>query len=364
MVPSFSTTNIIIAKAAVPANAFVPIVPAIANEADIVSNNKDIAPAEDIADIGSILDINAIIPANIPTTPSIIARLPKAFPLILGNAFIEYINTPKAIITAVQKWILKYEWEEKDFIKEIENKFCAENLTIDQKFLYTSFWYLEQNIIDKGLPIALEKAYKGELSADNLISLLGQISGLKLNGMEIDETIDYDKMYEGLNIREERIKKGELKEQRSWQFLPPENIAALKDDKAVELYRRLDNIEERVGAINRYRDFCDYLKNPDEHTTRGIDFGSIYCFDDELLDIFYNSFIKQPNGLKREMCSVLCRINIDYKQVSTKEEIEKSKENLRELVRKLNKKSEEVENKLDKCIYTFAVKSIEEKQKL
>ncbi len=264
------------------------------------------------------------------------------------------------IISAISDWVIKYDWDEEEFIFEITNKFYSQELSIDQIFLRTNFWSLEQKIIDEGLPVALEKSYKGELSCSDLSNLLEKLAIAASNEMDFGIKIDYEKMHAGLDIREEKLKNGELSGKENWTTFFPEGISSLKNERATELGKRLDNMMDKVWAIKRYKKFSNYLTEPDRCVLQSSDYGPITCFDDEMSSTFYNSFVGQGNGIKREMILVLGRMCFDYRYASTKKEIEQSIKNLKELGERIREKGESLGSKFEQAIYFSVANRLKE----
>ena len=71
--------------------------------------------------------------------------------------------------------MLNIKFDVNGFIKELEDRYSETEEPPVVRFLHYYFWSLQQADIDEGLPQALNFAYDGELSRDNLISLLTKI---------------------------------------------------------------------------------------------------------------------------------------------------------------------------------------------
>lgn len=85
---------------------------------------------------------------------------------------------------------------------------------------------MTQDKINKFLPLTLELAYKGDLSGDELINLIQRIKDLKKMGVTISSHIDYDRIYDGLSMRGEKIESGEIVEPERWKFIEnPEELS-------------------------------------------------------------------------------------------------------------------------------------------
>ena len=79
----------------------------------------------------------------------------------------------------LKKWIEKGIWQAEEITDHFTKRYCQKEPTDEIKFLYWDFWNLNDSIVKNGLPIVLEKAYRGELCCDDLVSLLVRITIMK-----------------------------------------------------------------------------------------------------------------------------------------------------------------------------------------
>lgn len=126
----------------------------------------------------------------------------------------------------LEKWIVSGEWDE----ETVKINLCAPYRKIPIKdeyyFVQSDFWSMTQDKINKFLPLTLELAYKGDLSGDELINLIQRIKDLKKMGVTISSHIDYDRIYDGLSMRGEKIESGEIVEPERWKFIEnPEELS-------------------------------------------------------------------------------------------------------------------------------------------
>ena len=73
------------------------------------------------------------------------------------------------------RWIVDGEWNEEDFLNELKRRYETTEMRPEDSFLLCNFWSLNNESIIRGIPIATQKAYDGELSCDELISFMQKI---------------------------------------------------------------------------------------------------------------------------------------------------------------------------------------------
>lgn len=150
---------------------------------------------------------------------------------------------------------------------------------------------MTQDKINKFLPLTLELAYKGDLSGDELINLIQRIKDLKKMGVTISSHIDYDRIYDGLSMRGEKIESGEIVEPERWKFIEnPEELSP----EAKRVYDELEMLQYKVSDSRSRKEYIAYLESP------RIQFENHYVhrlavFDDELYSLFVEKFKGNDN---------------------------------------------------------------------
>ena len=191
----------------------------------------------------------------------------------------------------LEKWIVSGEWDE----ETVKINLCAPYRKIPIKdeyyFVQSDFWSMTQDKINKFLPLILELAYKGDLSGDELINLIQRIKDLKKMGVTISSHIDYDRIYDGLSMRGEKIESGEIVEPERWKFIEnPEELSP----EAKRVYDELEMLQYKVSDSRSRKEYIAYLESP------RIQFENHYVhrlavFDDELYSLFVEKFKGNDN---------------------------------------------------------------------
>lgn len=222
------------------------------------------------------------------------------------------------LLNSLRQWIVCGDWNEKVFLDEITKRFGTSQSAPEQLVLYHEFWDLTERIVFEGLPIVLQQAYEGKLGRDGLTHLLQRTFMLKKYAVTVPVEIDYGKLSNGIDLREEKMKCGEITYDVSGTFILPEVLNEM-DSEARELYDRIDRLDERCEAWNNRRDFIAFIekKNAKRHELKH---QSLISFDDELLDIFFEAYKTQGNGHKRELILALKDFIYNDNSVSSRED--------------------------------------------
>lgn len=260
-------------------------------------------------------------------------ELHKQYPRLLG--------IPE--LTSLHNWIVDGIWDKDFFMQEINDKYNTAEMTPVQKFLNYSFWDLQQSIIEEGMPIAIEMAYKGQLSQDQLISLLDQIYILRFNKIPLPCSVDYSAIEDGLQRRIQMILERKITEPDSHLFTTKDNV----EPEAQHLLSEIENLPRKIAAINNYNSFSDYLNGEKRVTSYSLNHKIINCFDSALLELFSDTYFQSNSSSKREMITTLQSLSFDDEDYSSQEEREETIKNFKLLKDRL---SDDKENESDYVI--------------
>lgn len=276
----------------------------------------------------------------------------------------EAVNTIKAkyqdgafdyILQSVSSWVVLGEWDDQEFKNELERMYCREEISHEECFILYHFWDLEQSDIDYGMPALVNRAYKGEASRDELITLLQKTHALKTYRISLPCEVDYLKIERGLNERFEKVKKGTIKEPKRRLFTENDQI----DKEAIPVYAKIEKMGDRMQAWENRKLLVSYLlgdRIKPQNKLRGL---CIEAFDDELYQIFIRSYLSATNGDKAELCQTLLRIDFNNTMYSTAEDLEITLENYGALISSLKKLAEGRDNTIDNVIHRLIIDSIE-----
>lgn len=214
-------------------------------------------------------------------------------------------NRNKSNLSSLRVWVTDGLWSEENFQSELKHKFCPELLTSEQRFFMYGFWDLQQEDIDIGFPFAVEKAYKGELCRDELVTLLQTTYALNRYGIELPCEIDYKQIELGLETRKSKIITGDVIEPEKRTFTEDRQI----DTEAVSLNHEIESVDEFLYALDNRNKYITYLQNQGNSSRYDIKGLNISSFDEELLVLFFETYQLSDNSSKRDVALSLIQLN-------------------------------------------------------
>ncbi len=238
-----------------------------------------------------------------------------------------YKGKQQSSFSAFSKWTQEGVWDEDFFVQELQEKYAQAQFAPSERFLMCYFWGLEQNDIDKGMPVALEMAYNGELSRGNLISLLTNIHALKEHSIKLPCEVSYDKMEAGFKLRIKGIKRGDISEPQCFVFAKADQL----DEDALPLYASIRQLDDQMTAWKSRRMFIEYIEN--ESVLSGY-FHKGLCideFDDGLLELFIKKYSSVNNETKRDFALTFLDMVFVSSSYSTIENMQVTKVNFTKL---------------------------------
>lgn len=250
------------------------------------------------------------------------------------------------ILYTLRQWIVDGIWEKTEFVEEIRSKFKVDEMTDSEKLISYGFWDLEQKNITNGLPIVIQKAYNGELTRDELIGLLQKLHAFKEYSVPLACEIDYQKMYEGFQIRKNKILNSEIIEPKRRTFSEKNQI----DSDALALYEDITTFDNKLIIYDNRRELIRYLNNQTiapQHSLKGLIIGVL---DDQLLTTFLTKYNRADNSEKRELALTFLALGFNDRLYISSDEIKETISNIESLKRELQNY-----NKITKDYITIAI---------
>ena len=239
-----------------------------------------------------------------------------------------YRGKNRSSFSSFRSWIYSGIWDKELFFKELESRYTETEDTPLDRFLYYHFWSLQQNDIDEGLPAAIDLAYSGALSRDNLIALLTKVHYLKANSVSLPCEIDYQRIEAGLEKRINEIKNGIVIEPQCHTFATNDQI----DPEAYLLYKKIKAVEDKMDAWKNRSIYIDYLCEEEAESRSSIRGLYIEELDSELLSIFKGKYFSADNYNKREYATSLLGLVFDFDTYSTEENISRTRQSFLNLI--------------------------------
>lgn len=261
------------------------------------------------------------------------------------------------IFSSISSWIVEGEWNEDDFILDISRRYVKETVSHEQKFLNYHFWDLQQEDIDKGMPIVVKKANEGSLSRDELISLLQKTHALNENHISLPCEVNYSRIEKAFEKRKKRIKEGLIDEPKRHTFSEHSQL----DPEAIPLYKKIEAMDEQLDAWKNRKLFIKFFNKEGRVTQYDLKNRYIDCFDDELYGLFIATYNKSLNSDRRELCWALNGIDFNNGRYSSQDEKIITIKNFKLLIQELEKQIETNQDQMAVAIAKAFKGLIEEK---
>ena len=257
----------------------------------------------------------------------------------------------------ISRWVVDGDWNETELKGELQRTYFAKELSFEERFLFYSFWDLQQEDIIQGMPIVIDHAYKGEATRKELVALLEKTYAVKMHHIPVPCEIDYHRIEDGLKKRCEKIKLGIIDE--PLQHICAEDTYIEKEAIPVnELMRKMD---DKIAAWRNRRDFIAFLRNSTTMSRYTFTNRCIDEFDDELFSIFMDEYKNSQNHRRRELCIVLKEIHFDIEEFSDIENIENTIRNLSGLNDQVKEEANSNQDYIAVAISNSFIKILEDK---
>ena len=260
------------------------------------------------------------------------------------------------IPNSISRWVVSGEWDNQTFQNELRRKYLRDELSSEEKFILYRFWDLEQRDIDEGMPTLVERAYNGESSRDELISLLQKVHALRTHKISLPCDVDYDRIDQGLTQRFEKVKNGVIQEPPKHTFTENSQI----DTDAIPINKKIEKMEDRMYTWENRRLLISYLRGDKTISQYSLKNLCIEAFDDYLYQIFTERYLSSVNGDKIELCHVLLNIDFYNSYYSVPTDHEVSLKNYRALISMLKGLYEGSSGSIDNAIHKSFVEHLEE----
>ena len=235
-------------------------------------------------------------------------------------------------LSSIRNWLIEGVWDAADFEDEIRQKYGVSNMSDKQKFLLYDFWSLEHSMIENGMPSAIQDAYAGRLSRNEIFDLLVKISGMNRYEVPFPCEVNYSQIESGFEIRKEQILSGEVIEPKLHRFSFKHQL----DSSMHKLCDDMEKFENQLTAIENKNAVCSYFTPNSTLTGYNLNGLIVSSFDEQMLEYFWCTFTHATNAKKRDAAIVI--LNLSYKNIhyTSKEEIAKTISNFGELMTRLN----------------------------
>lgn len=258
---------------------------------------------------------------------------------------------------AFESWINSGEWNETKFVAELNNHYGIRVLTPEQGFLFIHFWEMEQECIDKGMPAAIDKAYRGELTHDELTLLIQKIWGLRKNGIPFPCDVDYGKILDGYCERLNRMKLGKIVYDSRYSFAMPEQI----EDDAKPINELLEKTDDLLAIFDNRRNLLNCVDDPYYDSWYQFTSKIFVELDDEMTNSIWDAYSNGDNHAKRKIGAALSKIRFFYSTLSNLVNLKTTQANYAKLIASLEDAIMQCDEFITKLILQSTLTNIQER---
>lgn len=259
------------------------------------------------------------------------------------------------IFTSISRWVVLGEWDKVFFQNELKRMYRREDISHEEKFILYHFWDLEQADIDYGMPALVTRAYNGEASRDELIALLQKTHALKIHKIPLPCEVDYKKIYQGLEVRFEKVKNGTIQEPDSHMFTENSQI----DEEAIPINAKIEKMGDLMYVWESRRLLISYLRGDKNISQYSLKNKCIEAFDDELYQLFTARYLSSNNGDRIDLCRILLGIDFKNSHYSTSTDQKNTLKNYSILITMLKGLSEKNSASIDNAIHNSFIEQLE-----
>ena len=261
------------------------------------------------------------------------------------------------ILKSISRWVVSGEWDIQIFQNELRQLYLKDEISHEEKFVLYRIWDLEQEDIDQGMPSLVERAYNGDASRDELISLLQKTHTLKTYNISLPCDVDYKKIDWGLEQRLEKVKNGTIQENQKRTFTENSQI----DVEAIPINEKIEKMDDQMYLWRNRRLLISYLQGDRNITQYSLKDLCIGAFDDELYQLFTTKYFSSCNMDKGELCRTLLRMDFNNPQYSSQTERKTSIKNFNTLISVLTDLSEGHNASIDTAIHKAFIEELEQR---
>lgn len=210
----------------------------------------------------------------------------------------------------------------------------------------------------------MDEAYNGTLPYDEVVSLLLRLQTYDKLQISFDCKIDYSQIDKGLDKQIESIKAGTFNENIGYNHVASNDIKSASENIR-GILKKIEYITESIYAWGLRRKLIDYFKAPSEFIYK-LDIPCLEEFDEEMLDVFWETYKKLDNKYKIESFEYLLKINycFPYRTSIDKSQcklvLQRTINNFKELKNKLVAQSMQESDKITKLLEAKHIYEIED----
>ena len=212
------------------------------------------------------------------------------------------------MLNAAEKWLIEGIWDENLLNEDLRRIKKRKEVMQPEEIVRTCrLMDIDEDVLEQGFPIVLQKAYDGELTIDEYVNLIGH----SLNARQIDyplpRSIVWSDIIAGIKLSIEKMVQNDVEDGRGRTFLGSKTVDMLQDGEKMA-YNFIEKWRDEGGlvcSLNRKR-FLDRLKENPVRALSEYSSKRFNVFDEEMADSIAEAYRWSNNSDKCAICDEIC----------------------------------------------------------
>ena len=203
-------------------------------------------------------------------------------------------------LRSVQCWMSEGEWNEQAIVDEI--KVLQErntNQLPDAIVRIDDLCFIDDSVMEKGFPIVLKKAYAGDLTLNDYVSIIEKSIDARKIQYLFPNRIDWEQICNGINLCIQRMFLNNESDTQNKHMLSDKNLALLNQEErdAYDLIERC-RVGGHLGYEATKRDVIKQLEIDPIATLRKYNKFKFYAFHNDIMTEMLSCYLKLNNNDK------------------------------------------------------------------
>ena len=205
---------------------------------------------------------------------------------------------------SLRKWVLDGNWEEEELCQYLSPMYFDENSFFEAMVKDHNIDQFDEIIARKGIPMVLQRAYKGELSFNQYVNLIRNSRIAREYGLQLCP-FDWKQIQKGIVQKEQTmIKNGETEDSRyEKEIIGSPNGYTEPEMETYEIIEKIRNSNVLYFEKEK-KDYLSGLVNEPLATIRRVEQDQLWgCFDNSMAEATYDAYVRMDNSDKRVFAS-------------------------------------------------------------
>lgn len=213
------------------------------------------------------------------------------------------------MLYTAQKWLIEGSWDEILLIEDLKRIKKRREVIQPEEIVRTCrLVEIDEDVLEQGFPVVLQKAYNGELTIDEYINLIGHSLNARQIGYSLPMRIIWSDVITGIKKSIEKMVQSGTENGNGRTFLGSETVDKLQNEEK-SVYSFIEKWRNEGGLIcaqNRNKFLAKLKENPirafSEYSSKRFN-----VFDEEMANLIYGAYRESNNSDKGVICEEVCR---------------------------------------------------------